>query len=114
MTCSVPPCETTTTGWADDIPIERWFNERVWRVESALTAEDVRWSVYLAAAEMIRSGAVGFADHYFDHRSAFALERDCIPMDLKERLTDRAHLPPGLRAKSSWPMSPPEASADFV
>jgi 5-methylthioadenosine/S-adenosylhomocysteine deaminase len=52
-------------GWADDIPIERWFNERVWRVESALTAEDVRWSAYLAAAEMIRSGTVGFADHYF-------------------------------------------------
>lgn len=52
-------------GWADDISIERWFNERVWRIESALTAEDVRWSAYLAAAEMIRSGTVGLADHYF-------------------------------------------------
>lgn len=52
-------------GWADDISIERWFNERVWRVESALTAEDVRWSAYLAAAEMIRAGTAGFADHYF-------------------------------------------------
>lgn len=56
---------TYIRGWADDISIERWFNERVWRVESALTAEDVRWSAYLAAAEMIRSGTVGFADHYF-------------------------------------------------
>ncbi len=52
-------------GWADDISIERWFNERVWRVESALTADDVRWSAYLATAEMIRCGTVGFADHYF-------------------------------------------------
>ena len=56
---------TYVRGWADDIPIEQWFSERVWRIESALTAEDVRWSAYLAAAEMIRSGTVGFADHYF-------------------------------------------------
>jgi len=52
-------------GWADDISIERWFNERVWRIESALAEQDVRWSAYLAAAEMIRGGTVGFADHYF-------------------------------------------------
>jgi len=56
---------TYIRGWADDVSIEQWFNERVWRVESALTAEDVRWSAYLAAAEMIRSGTIGFADHYF-------------------------------------------------
>jgi 5-methylthioadenosine/S-adenosylhomocysteine deaminase len=56
---------TFVRGWAEDLPLDRWFNERIWVAESALTAEDVRWGAYLAAAEMIRSGTVGFADHYF-------------------------------------------------
>ncbi|MFQ6014094.1 MAG: amidohydrolase [Anaerolineae bacterium] len=56
---------TLVRGWADDLPLDRWFNERIWVAESALEAEDVRWGAYLAAAEMIRSGTVGFADHYF-------------------------------------------------
>jgi 5-methylthioadenosine/S-adenosylhomocysteine deaminase len=56
---------TFERGWADDLPFDRWLNERIWVAESALTHEDVRWGAYLAAAEMIRSGTVGFADHYF-------------------------------------------------
>jgi 5-methylthioadenosine/S-adenosylhomocysteine deaminase len=56
---------TLERGWADDLPFDRWLNERIWVAESALTREDVRWGAYLAAAEMIRSGTVGFADHYF-------------------------------------------------
>jgi 5-methylthioadenosine/S-adenosylhomocysteine deaminase len=56
---------TFERGWADDLTFDRWLNERIWVAESALTKEDVRWGAYLAAAEMIRSGTVGFADHYF-------------------------------------------------
>jgi len=56
---------TLVRGWADDLPLDRWFNERIWVAESALTEEDVYWGAALAAAEMIRSGTVGFADHYF-------------------------------------------------
>jgi 5-methylthioadenosine/S-adenosylhomocysteine deaminase len=56
---------TFERGWADDLPFDRWLNERIWVAEAALTREDVRWGAYLAAAEMIRSGTVGFADHYF-------------------------------------------------
>ncbi len=56
---------TFERGWADDLPFDRWLNERSWGAESALTREDVRWGAYLAAAEMIRSGTVGFGDHYF-------------------------------------------------
>lgn len=60
---------TLVRGWAEDLPLDRWFNERIWVAESALEEEDVRWGAYLAAAEMIRSGTVAFADHYFwmDH-----------------------------------------------
>ncbi|MGC8786325.1 MAG: amidohydrolase [Anaerolineae bacterium] len=56
---------TFERGWADDLPFDRWLNERIWVAESALTCEDVRWGAYLAAAEMIRAGTIGFADHYF-------------------------------------------------
>lgn len=56
---------TLERGWAEDLPFERWLNEKIWVAESALEAEDVAWGAALAAAEMIRSGSVGFADHYF-------------------------------------------------
>lgn len=56
---------TFERGWAEDLPLDRWFNERVWVAESALTPDDVYWGAALAACEMIRSGGVAFNDHYF-------------------------------------------------
>ena len=56
---------TFARGYAEDLPLERWFNERIWRLESALTPEMVYWGTLLALVEMIRGGVVGFADHYF-------------------------------------------------
>ncbi len=52
-------------GYAEDMPLDRWFNEGIWRLESALTPEMVRWGVRLAMVEMLRGGVIGFADHYF-------------------------------------------------
>ncbi|MBN1947756.1 MAG: amidohydrolase [Bradymonadales bacterium] len=76
---------TLVRGWADDLPLDRWFNERIWVAESNLTAEDVYWGASLAAAEMIRSGTVGFADHYFY-------------MDQVARVVEQA----GLKASLAW------------
>lgn len=56
---------TFERGWAEDLPLDRWFNEKVWVAESALTEDDVYWGAALAACEMIRSGTVSFNDHYF-------------------------------------------------
>jgi 5-methylthioadenosine/S-adenosylhomocysteine deaminase len=56
---------TLERGWAEDMPFDRWLNEKIWVAESALEEEDVYWGSALAAAEMIRGGIVGFADHYF-------------------------------------------------
>ena len=56
---------TLQRGWAEDLPFPRWLNERIWVAESALEQEDVRWGAALAACEMIRSGTIGFCDHYF-------------------------------------------------
>jgi 5-methylthioadenosine/S-adenosylhomocysteine deaminase len=55
---------TLERGWAEDLRLDRWLN-RLWEAESAVTEEDVYWGSALAAAEMIRTGTVGFADLYF-------------------------------------------------
>ena len=56
---------TLERGWAEDLPFDRWLNEKIWVAESALEKEDVYWGAALACCEMIRAGVVGFADHYF-------------------------------------------------
>ncbi|MGB3906100.1 MAG: amidohydrolase [Anaerolineae bacterium] len=56
---------TLERGWAEDLPFERWLNEKIWVAESALEEEDVYWGAALGCCEMIRAGIVGFADHYF-------------------------------------------------
>jgi 5-methylthioadenosine/S-adenosylhomocysteine deaminase len=56
---------TFARGYAEDLPLERWFNERIWRLESALTPEMVYWGTMLAIVEMVRGGVIGFGDHYF-------------------------------------------------
>lgn len=56
---------TLERGLAEDLPFERWLNEKIWVMESALEEEDIYWGAALAAAEMLRAGIVGFADHYF-------------------------------------------------
>lgn len=56
---------TFERGWAEDLPFDRWLNEKIWVGESALTPDDVYWGAALAACEMIRSGTVAFGDKYF-------------------------------------------------
>ncbi|MBK9944661.1 MAG: amidohydrolase [Kouleothrix sp.] len=52
-------------GAAEDVPVEAWFNEYIWPMETNLTPEDVYWGAMLAAAELIESGVTTVADHYF-------------------------------------------------
>jgi 5-methylthioadenosine/S-adenosylhomocysteine deaminase len=56
-------------GLAEDVPIERWFNEFIWPLESNLTEETVYWGMLLGLIEMIEGGVTTVADHYFfmDH-----------------------------------------------
>jgi 5-methylthioadenosine/S-adenosylhomocysteine deaminase len=52
-------------GLAEDVAIERWFNEFMWPLESNLIEEDVYWGMLLGLVEMIESGVTTVADHYF-------------------------------------------------
>ena len=63
-------------GLAEDVSIDRWFNEFIWPLESNLNPEDVYWGMQLGAAEMLRGGVTTVADHYFFmDRGAQALDR---------------------------------------
>jgi 5-methylthioadenosine/S-adenosylhomocysteine deaminase len=52
-------------GLAEDVPIESWFNDYIWPLESNEEPEDIYWGALLGIAEMIQSGVTTFADHYF-------------------------------------------------
>jgi 5-methylthioadenosine/S-adenosylhomocysteine deaminase len=52
-------------GLAEDVSIEKWFNEYMWPLESNLQDDDVYWGMLLALAEMIEAGVTTVADHYF-------------------------------------------------
>jgi 5-methylthioadenosine/S-adenosylhomocysteine deaminase len=52
-------------GLGEDVDINTWFNEIIWKLEANLTSDDVYWGTLLACAEMIESGVTTVADHYF-------------------------------------------------
>lgn len=64
-------------GIADDLPLMRWLNERIWPAESAhVSAEFVRDGTALASAEMLRGGVTCFSDMYFHPAAAAAAVDD--------------------------------------
>lgn len=56
---------TLFRGIGEDLPLQRWLNEKIYPAEDRLTPESVRIGSLLAAAEMIRGGVVSFSDMYF-------------------------------------------------
>jgi 5-methylthioadenosine/S-adenosylhomocysteine deaminase len=52
-------------GLAEDVTLDKWFNDYMWPLESNLQADDVYWGMQLGLAEMIHGGVTSVADHYF-------------------------------------------------
>ena len=52
-------------GLAEDVPIESWFNDYIWPLESNEEPEDIYWGMLLGIAEMIQNGITTVAEHYF-------------------------------------------------
>jgi 5-methylthioadenosine/S-adenosylhomocysteine deaminase len=63
-------------GIAEDISIDKWFNEKIFPYESKLEADDVYWGALLASLEMIDCGVTSFADHYFNQESVYKAVQD--------------------------------------
>ncbi len=56
---------TLFRGYGDDLPLQRWLNEKIFPAEDRLNEERVYIGSQLAVAEMIRNGVVSFSDMYF-------------------------------------------------
>jgi 5-methylthioadenosine/S-adenosylhomocysteine deaminase len=58
---------TLLRGYADDMPLMPWLEQRIWPFEMKLQEDDVYWGTLLGIAEMIRAGVTCFNDmyHYF-------------------------------------------------
>jgi 5-methylthioadenosine/S-adenosylhomocysteine deaminase len=57
---------TLLRGYADDMPLDRWLNEKIWPMEGKWVAPDfVRDGTEIAATEMILSGITTTSDMYF-------------------------------------------------
>jgi len=56
---------TLLRGYADDMPLMQWLQEKIWPVEAKMTGEDIYWGTALAAYEMLSGGITTFLDMYF-------------------------------------------------
>lgn len=57
---------TLLRGYADDMPLQEWLEQKIWPREAFLREGDVYSGTMLAAAEMIKGGTTCFADMYFN------------------------------------------------
>jgi 5-methylthioadenosine/S-adenosylhomocysteine deaminase len=56
---------TLFRGFADDMPLKNWLEEKIWPLEAKLSEEDVYWGAKLACLEMIKNGVTVFSDMYW-------------------------------------------------
>jgi 5-methylthioadenosine/S-adenosylhomocysteine deaminase len=52
-------------GYADDMLLQPWLEEKIWPMEARLTPEDVYWGAKLGCLELIRFGVTCYSDMYF-------------------------------------------------
>lgn len=61
---------TLLRGYADDMPLMPWLQEKIWPFEDKMTPEDIYWGNALALCEMIRSGTTTMMDMYIAEEEA--------------------------------------------
>lgn len=57
---------TMLRGYADDMPLMPWLEDKVWPFEARMNAEDIYWGSTLALCEMLRSGTTTMVDMYMN------------------------------------------------
>ena len=61
---------TLLRGYADDLPLQTWLEDKIWPFESKLRKDDIYWGTLFAIIEMIKSGTTTFTDMYFQMEQA--------------------------------------------
>ncbi|WP_165248205.1 amidohydrolase family protein [Adlercreutzia sp. ZJ141] len=78
---------TLLRGYAENLPLQIWLNEKVFPFEAKMMPEDCYWGTLLSCAEMARFGVVSFSDMYYhmDH-VARAVEESGLKANLCDDL----------------------------
>jgi 5-methylthioadenosine/S-adenosylhomocysteine deaminase len=83
---------TLFRGYADDMALMPWLQEKIWPLEAKLTPEDIRWGVKLGCLEMIRFGITCYNDmYYFMDESAAATKEMGLRAILSNVIFDSRH-----------------------
>ncbi len=81
---------TLFRGYAEDLPLKEWLENKIWKVEKLLTARDVYWGSLLGILEMLKSGTTAFSDLYiFMDEVAKAVGESGIRAVLSYGMADR-------------------------
>lgn len=56
---------TLLRGYAENLPLQAWLEQKCWPFEAEMTPEDNYWACKLALAEMARFGVVSMSDMYY-------------------------------------------------
>ncbi len=87
VNCHTHSAMTMMRSYADDLPLMKWLEEKIWPFEALMEDDDIYWAALLCCLEMIRSGTTTFADMYFHMNSvAEAVEQSGIRADLSRGL----------------------------
>ena len=68
---------TAFRGYADDLPLHRWLNERIFPAEAKLDERGVYLAARLGMLEALSCGTVGICDAYFKLAQIAAAAREC-------------------------------------
>lgn len=80
---------TMMRGYADDMPLDRWLQDKIWPFESKINSDDIYWGTALGLIEMIESGTTAFSDMYFSmDRVADLVEKSGLRACLAEGLIE--------------------------
>ncbi|TDO87858.1 5-methylthioadenosine/S-adenosylhomocysteine deaminase [Halanaerobium saccharolyticum] len=80
---------TLMRGYADDMPLNKWLQNKIWPFEGKMSPEDIYWGTALAVMEMIKTGTTTFSDMYFAmDRVAKIVEESGIRAVLAEGLIE--------------------------
>lgn len=64
-------------GYADDMPLKQWLEEKIWPAETKLKERDIYRGTRLACDEMIRSGTTTFNNMYWHLKEEFSAVKKC-------------------------------------
>lgn len=74
---------TLLRGYAENLPLQRWLEEKCWPFEALITDEAALPASLLAIAEMLRFGCISFTDmYYYTEARMAAIEQSGIKANL--------------------------------